>query len=478
MAGLTPLCSLFSAPAIAIDPAVRHGVWEGWGASLCWFAKVLGGRNDVADVLFTSKQVTLDRQTVPGLGLNIVRYNAGACSWNDVAGRRMAVSKTILPFRQIEGFWVDGKSPNPNSASWDWTVDASQRSLLVKARDRGVDRFELFSNAPMWWMCANANPSGAADKKADNLPPENYQAFATYLAAVAVRARDHWGISFTSIEPFNEPTSGYWFADGKQEGCQFNLSAQIAFLPVLRAELDRLGLGNLPIAASDETSYDAALAAWRAYPPEIRAIVSRVNVHGYQLARGDRAGLHREVSLESRKPIWNSEHGDKFADGLEMARNIHRDFSALHPTAWCYWQPFDGGNDGGWGLFPADLIAGAIGKANPKYFVLAQYSRHIRPGMTILDSSDANTIAAYDSRARTLVIVSLNDGPACSISYDLSRFTTAGRVSRVITEPLGSARYQHQPDLTAPPMGPLVVDFPAHSVQTLTLFDAFPRQAE
>lgn len=62
----------------------------------------------------------------------------------------------------------NGKNPDPASASWDWNADANQRAMLLK-RERGADRFELFSNSPMWWMCANDNPSGAAKGSDDNL---------------------------------------------------------------------------------------------------------------------------------------------------------------------------------------------------------------------------------------------------------------------------------------------------------------------
>jgi galactan endo-1,6-beta-galactosidase len=60
-----------------LNPGKAQGTWDGWGTSLCWFANVFGDRDDVADVLFTLKTVRLDDQVLPGLGLNIVRYNAG-----------------------------------------------------------------------------------------------------------------------------------------------------------------------------------------------------------------------------------------------------------------------------------------------------------------------------------------------------------------------------------------------------------------
>ena len=38
-------------------------------------AKAFGDRDDIADAIFTMKSVTIAGETVPGLGLNIVRYN-------------------------------------------------------------------------------------------------------------------------------------------------------------------------------------------------------------------------------------------------------------------------------------------------------------------------------------------------------------------------------------------------------------------
>jgi galactan endo-1,6-beta-galactosidase len=453
--------------ALQLDPARTQGAWEGWGVSLCWWAKVLGDRADLADLLFTTKQTSIAGQNLPGLGLNIVRYNAGACSGNEIDGRKMVVSKTILPFRQIEGFWLDGKNPDPASASWDWSVDANQRAMLVMARDRGANRFELFSNSPMWWMCANDNPSGQADKTADNLPPENYDAFATYLATIAASAKKN-GIAFTTVEPFNEPASGYWVENGKQEGCYFSAATQAKFLPHLRAALDKQGLADLPIAASDETNFSQALDTWKSFDSATKALVKQVNVHGYQGVNGPRAELARAVASDG-KPLWNSEHGDKFADGLEMARCLHLDLAQLHVTAWCYWQALDGGNAGGWGLLDADLTNKTIGRANPKYFVLAQYTRHIRPGMTLLDTGDADTLAAYDPTAHKLVLVLLGGEKASEKTFDLAKFHAPdGAVTSWITEPKSRSRYEQRRDLRVT-NGRLRVPLPPNSIQTLEI---------
>jgi galactan endo-1,6-beta-galactosidase len=104
-----------------IDPKSNWGTWEGWGTSLAWWAQQFGNRDDLADAFFTLKQTKVNSQSLPGLGFNIVRYNAGACSWNTIDGQeKMIVSPKIKRSRQMEGYWVDWNSTDPKSASWNW----------------------------------------------------------------------------------------------------------------------------------------------------------------------------------------------------------------------------------------------------------------------------------------------------------------------------------------------------------------------
>ena len=104
----------------------------------------------------------------------------------------------------------DWDSADPASASWDWSVDANQRTMMQKAASRGADVFELFSNSPMWWMCINHNPAGADNGANDNLQSWNYDQHAIYLANIAQYAAKNWGITFDSVEPFNEPMASWW----------------------------------------------------------------------------------------------------------------------------------------------------------------------------------------------------------------------------------------------------------------------------
>jgi galactan endo-1,6-beta-galactosidase len=268
------------------------------------------------------------------------------------------------------------------------------------------------------------------------------------------------------VSPFNEPNSEWWHADCKQEGCHVSPGQQARVLAVLREELDRRGLEKLPIAASEETYYDHAISTWESFDEKTRALVGQVNVHGYQEAKGDRAKLHRLVQRDGKKPLWNSEYGDGDPSGLNMARNLHRDFFWLKPTSWSYWQPVDGG---GWGLIAADLPRGRLRRVNPKWHVLAHYTRHLPAGATMLTTGEETVVAGYEEHRSRLTLVCLNDGAdERTWQIDLSRFAGAGwNASTWITEPRGGARYRPLPKL---PVGKLLsLRLPRRSVQTVVI---------
>ena len=403
---------------IGVNPGTSYGRWEGWGTSLAWWANVFGARDDFADIFFSTKNVAYGGRTLPGLGMNIARYNLGACSPNSVGGQSMVASPNIPAFKQIEGYWQDWNNEDPASSAWDWTADANQRAALVKAAQRGAVT-ELFANSPMWWMCLNHNPSGATGG-GNNLQSWNYRQHASHLAAVALRAKNNWGVNFATVDPFNEPSSSWWTATGTQEGCHMDSSVQAAVLPYMRSELDKRGLSGIRLSASDETSYDLARTTWNAFGASTKALVSQVNVHGYQGSAGRRDLLYTDVVGTAGKKLWNSETGDKDGTGLTMASNLCLDFRWLHPTAWVYWQVMDPST--GWAMIAYDPNTLQPTSVQTKYYVMAQFSRHIRPGMTILDTGVGYAVAAHDATQRRLVIVAVNSGAAQTLTFDLSRF--------------------------------------------------------
>lgn len=412
-----------TANVTVVSPHSQFGTWEGWGVSLCWWANIFGQHDELADLAFSLKNVTIGGTSIPGLGLNIARYNAGGSSWAKAGSDSMVASKNIPHWKQIQGFWNDWGSDKASSSSWNWTADGNQIEMLKKAHARGANHLELFSNSPMWWMLSNHNPSGNGGS--DNLESWNRANHSKYMAIVAEYAKDHWGLEFTSVEPLNEPIASWWKSDGTQEGCHFDHSTQAEAVQDLHEELAQRGLSAV-VSASDENTYDQARATWKAFDSTTKSKVGKVNVHGYQGSGGRRDLLYQDVA---GKRLWNSEYGDGDATGMSMASNLNLDIKWLHNTAWCYWQFLD--ESGGWGLLKFDSKTMTVGQPNKKYSVLAQYTRHVREGMTMIDGGEANTVAAYDARKRLLVLVTTNYGPERWITHDLTRFSAvSGPITR------------------------------------------------
>lgn len=230
-------------------------------------------------------------------------------------------------------------------------------------------------------------------------------------------------------------------------------------LGYLRTELNSRGLSSTIISASDENTYDVAVSTWNSLVSAgASGNVGRINVHGYQQASGRRdtckiflltpalvlllsyISLDLTLNLRSKltsrplflvyslaqsggKKLWNSEYGESDATGSSLASNLILDFRWLHPTAWVYWQMIDGG---GWGLVDGDNDAATLGAVSQKYYVLAQFTRHVRAGYRILDGGSDNVVAAYDAADKKLVVVAVNWGSAQYLNFELGSFSTPG----------------------------------------------------
>lgn len=426
-----------SFPSISFDRTDDPGAWQGWGSSLAWWGRAVGGTRNAdsyADLIYTIK----GDGGVPGLGLNIVRYNVGGGGIDQARENKGGKLQWQM---DIHGYWADPNHRDPKS--WNWSVDANQRSMMQKAQVRGANIFQLFSDSPMWWMNSNRSTSGS-DSGGDCLTGENYERFAYYLAEVARHSRDHWGINFSSVEPFNEPSAGWWKYPGRQEGCHFDPATQQKIVESLRRALDRVHLSDVAVAAADENNIDAGLNTWNAYSPPTRRGIGLVDVHGYrngtQPYRGPRrAELRRAVgSLR----LWQSEYGDGDASGYTMAQAIIHDLKELRPSAWVYWQPVEPDvREYGWGLINANYVdthdrsttdETPLVRINRKFYVYGQFTRYLRPGFRLLGIADPTSIAGYDRASRTLVIVKVTGDRPETINLDVSNFSLAGDTVQLI----------------------------------------------
>jgi galactan endo-1,6-beta-galactosidase len=171
-------------------------------------------------------------------------------------------------------------------------MDANERAMMAKAKSNSATRFELFSNSSMWWMFYKHNPSGAGEGS-DNLQPWNYNTHAAYLATIALQAKHSWGIMFSSVEAFNEPTGGWWKGiTGTQEGRHFDVSTQEAVITQLRSELNNSGLSGIAISASDENIYDEAYDTWNDFNSSVKVNVGHeMGSIALRVVRGRQSGI-------------------------------------------------------------------------------------------------------------------------------------------------------------------------------------------
>ncbi len=383
--------------------------FEGWGTSLCWWAKVCGGysnRDEYASLAFTS------------LELNIVRYNIGG-------GENPEIPNALAFRAQIPGF-------EPQPGVWDWSADANQRWMLGRAVALGANRVVAFANSPPWWMTVSGSVTGSADGSSNNLKADYEVAFADYLATVISNLTVLDGVHFDLATPLNEPSAKWWKLGHWQEGCHISADQQARLINDLRQALDAQNLST-GIDASEDNDEQSTLNSLNAYGLA-ESNVAMVATHSYDA--NNPSGIRR-LAARWHKPAWISEYGDGDASGLKMARRIRDDLVETRACAWVYWQIVD--SAGGWGFLRNPLNSrGRTGYfINKKFYVMGQFSKFIRPGFQIIGMNDRNSLAAYSSTNQTLVIVAVNDtDKTWDAIYDLGAFAALpSQVSGVRTSP-------------------------------------------
>lgn len=409
---------------VTLRPAIDRPstVFEGWGTALAWFAHVTGGwpeaeRTRLADLFYGPQ----------GLGWTIARYNIGGGNAGDTPPY-MKVGRAVPGFwRQPAGTtgkdWWRADDP----AMWDWEQDANQRWWLdaITARVK-QPIFEAFSNSPPWFMTVSGRVSGAEKGTDDNLRPSQEAAFATYLTRVTDTLQRRHHLSFRTLSPINEPNTPYWFAANTQEGAHWSPARQAQMIDATAAALRARGLTTI-VAAPDETASHLFVQDWAAYPPATRAAIGQLNVHSYGTVHQTAV---RDIARASGIRLWMSENdtplsGDPedltgMASPLAFAEHVVGDLKRLEPAAWVFWQAVEdlstrkGEKGSNWGIVKADLM-GAPDRPHAihvtaKYWVMAQFSRYIRPGDRLVPVDDMDTVAALSADGRRLVLVHVNPG--------------------------------------------------------------------
>lgn len=430
---------------VRLDPSeaspFNDGEFQGWGTALCWWANRLGYSEKLtqqaADAFYSDE----------GLSLDIARYNLGG--GDDPAHNHITRSDSKVP-----GVWdtfepsEDGK--DVNITKYDITKDQNQLNIAKAALKANPDLyFEGFSNSAPYFMTVSGCTGGGDPAASDNLKTDMYDDFAKFIADATLLFKEN-GIVFQSYSPMNEPDTDYWGVNSpKQEGCHFSPgTSQSNMIIETRKALDEAGLNDVLVAGMDETSIDKTVSNLDSLTSDAKTDLGRIDTHTYS---GSKRAQLKAKAQSMNKNLWMSEV-DKGGDGAVLANMIMTDMNGMQPSAWVMWDivdchkdseftASDGSHpeastykaytDGLWGVGVADHDNEELYFTN-KYYYYGQFTKYIKPGMTIIASSNS-TLAAYDKKTGEIVIVALNDTAADkSTTFDLRAFTETGTKAQPI----------------------------------------------
>ncbi|MBP5771434.1 MAG: RICIN domain-containing protein [Bacteroidaceae bacterium] len=444
----------------AVFPSIVRQKFDGWGVSLCWWAGQCGKWNDrkIDEIVTWMTSPT-------GLNYKYFRYNIG--------GGDDPENKNCTPHHMGNGKGLRAEMEGFKDFSGDeyhWDRDEAQRNIMLKIREKRPDAvFEAFSNSCPYYMTYSGCVSGNTDGGKDNLKPEFYEEFAHYLVDVCKHYKDEYGIEFKTLEPFNESVTGFWFANGPQEGCHFDYASQVNFIKVLKPILDASGLSTV-ISASDETNVGLAVNGYKAYKQGgVLTKIGQWNTHTYSGSNADRVHM-AFLAHQDNIPLWMSEvgaGGNGIGGNLSLTQKLFDDMRYLQPETWIDWQYMEEANDQ-WCTIRGSFKEQSYSKVK-NFYVRQQCSRFIKSGYNIVASLNDQSLAAMNEAQDTLVLVLLNEGSLAYHCVDLSQFAGLPNASAIkayrtsSTESLKSVKDFKLNGFS------LMVKLPTQSITTLVL---------
>lgn len=445
---------------ITLGGAADNRPFEGWGVSLCWWARMCGQWSDENIDRLVDWLVSPE-----GLNYRLFRYNIGG--GDDPQNRNCKLH------HMGKGKGLRAEMPGwkaNRQADYDILADSAQLKIMLKIKQKRPDAiFEAFSNSAPWWMTESGCVGGNGKASADNLRPECYQEFADYLVEVCKLIKEHYGIEFLTLEPFNESLSDYWYQNGSQEGCHFDAASQAEFLRYLAPVLKESGLNTI-IAASDETSTAMALEAFDAYGDALD-LIGQWNVHTYSATNAEREQLSLKVRNKGLR-LWMSETGNGgngIEGNLNLLQRLFSDIKHLHPTAWFDWQYVEENGDQ-WMTVRANFQTEQMERIK-NYYVRQQVTRFITPGSMFINTNDEQTLAAINGNS--LVVAHINNSDTTEhFRLDASYYQSliANKVDIYTTTETDNMRHEVQKIKPAnhAPYG-YEAQLPPHSVTTLVM---------
>jgi glucuronoarabinoxylan endo-1,4-beta-xylanase len=328
------------------------------------------------------------------------------------AGAGISMVRNIVGDSGVWGNLEDGPTASimPQKGVYGDTGDEDQLWFMREAAQRGCGRIISSVWSPPAWMKTTGTVVNGGELKT-----ECYADFAAYLAEYIRIYKERHGIDIYAISPSNEPDYTATYSSCLWSGEQFaffykhHLEPEFAkrgiTAPTFGPEVMHFGNSSL-------RKY-AAMFAGDVQMPDI------VAMHGYE----DSVIEPLDRDLIGERKVWMSEFCEidhpmgtgcdpSLADGLRVARNLHRYLTIANCNAYIYF----------WGMSKYDNNSALIrlDRENKRYtlckrlYTFGQFSRFLQPGSVRLaathDCGEELLASAYRNASGQLVVVAINMG--------------------------------------------------------------------
>ena len=393
----------FASVKIVLDRDVKYQTMEGFGMSAAWTFQDVGVDGEAADktagMLFGNE----------GMKLDTLRFNIGAGT-KEIENGYMD-GRT----RATESFFDSGKYTSVQSFSdpenYDFTRDGAAMNTFDRCIETGnVKTVVLFANSPHYLLTANGKGNGT-NKFENNLPEENYGAFADYMIIIA----GYFYKKLSALEnppqiyisPVNEPQWDWGGNDATQEGCHFDPAPLAKFYDVFYTKLkayneangtnlkpDFFESGNYTISARELSKFKEYIGEFKKYPFFYE--LEHISVHSYGANNNERKRkTYKKYADGNLKGL--SVHMSEYCvmrggldlgidTGIESAGVMLKDLTLLSASQWCWWlgAATNGEKTGAWyedGLIYYTTDKGRFDFFTTKrYYTLSQFTRFISAG--------------------------------------------------------------------------------------------------
>ncbi len=399
---------------LRIFPDRKNQIIRDFGSSICWWGSGMG-TTPLAEHFLTLLY------TDAGLGLNVLRFNAGGGLYADRSDACTDASSWRAPL-----------SPLMPDGTYDLTRDPGTLNLLRKALELGtVTDFTLFMNSPPSCMTISGKTCAHRPEREgefiSNLRPDCYEAYARYVADVT-QLYIHAGIPVKYVSPINEP-QWQWDDRNHQEGCHYTPEECIRiFRLVIRALQARAGedpaMSSVRLSMPEtaqwyQRTYVHDMYQLMCQDPEIAPYVDHFSAHSYGTNAQQKIDTKAFFdSLGRRIPLHQTEWGPLHTDftdsmdfALEMSQVIWEDMTLLHTVHWTWWTGVAGPSYPS-GLIDYDRKNGTY-VLTKRFYAMKHHSRFIRDHIQIdVEKSglpDTVSASAYLSQdGKELVMILLN----------------------------------------------------------------------